>query len=79
MTQPQVLTAISAPLCPLCGGPNACGPAATGSFNEPCWCQTVQFTPELLAQVPESQRRTACICRACAERGGSLPPSSARS
>ncbi|MFO1293408.1 MAG: cysteine-rich CWC family protein [Rubrivivax sp.] len=56
------------PLCPLCGGPNECRPAATGSFGEACWCRSVAFPAELLAAVPEPKRAIACICRNCAER-----------
>jgi hypothetical protein len=53
--------------CPLCGGPNGCGPAAGGSFDgPPCWCREVVFSAELLARVPAGQRGQACICRACA-------------
>ena len=54
--------------CPLCGQPNDCAAAKTGSLEEPCWCRTVQFSPAVLARVPVSQVRKACICRACAER-----------
>jgi hypothetical protein len=52
--------------CPLCGGPNGCVPAATGSFDGDCWCRNVRFSPELLARVPAAQLGRACICRACA-------------
>ncbi|GMV46692.1 MAG: hypothetical protein AMXMBFR66_20900 [Pseudomonadota bacterium] len=59
--------ALPEPLCPLCGSPNACRPAATGSLGEACWCRGVTFSPELLAAVPGPKRSIACICRACAE------------
>lgn len=52
--------------CPLCGGPNGCASAQRGSFDGPCWCNDATFTPELLARVPEDQRRIACICARCA-------------
>ena len=66
--QPMPLAApLPAPACPLCGQPNACAAARTGSFDTPCWCADVTFTPALLVRVPEAQRGTACICRACAE------------
>ncbi|PUE40592.1 cysteine-rich CWC family protein [Limnohabitans sp. Bal53] len=53
--------------CPLCGMPNACAMAcgdqvATG----PCWCTRVQFSADLLAQVPEAARNRSCICQRCA-------------
>jgi Cysteine-rich CWC len=52
--------------CPLCGGPNGCAPAVSGSFDSPCWCTTVRIPAEVLARVPVAQRGLACICRACA-------------
>jgi hypothetical protein len=52
--------------CPLCGGPNACAPAASGSLDTPCWCRQVDFSAELLAKVPPDQRRVSCICARCA-------------
>ena len=52
--------------CPLCGGPNGCAPAATGSFDSPCWCTTAVIDPSALARIPEAQRNLACICRRCA-------------
>jgi hypothetical protein len=52
--------------CPLCGGENACAPARSGSFAEPCWCEGVSFDPALLERVPPASRGTACICAACA-------------
>ncbi|MBI4292960.1 MAG: cysteine-rich CWC family protein [Betaproteobacteria bacterium] len=51
--------------CPLCGGPNGCAPAASGTFGSPCWCNEASFSPELLARVPEAIRGKACICRTC--------------
>lgn len=52
--------------CPLCGGPNGCAPAASGSLDSACWCTETKITPELLARVPEALRNKACICRDCA-------------
>ncbi len=67
--QPAPLLApLPAHACPLCGQPNACAAARTGTFDTPCWCADVTFTPALLARVPEAQRGTACVCRTCAER-----------
>jgi hypothetical protein len=37
------------------------GPAAV----VPCWCTLVQFSADLLKQVPEAARNKACICAAC--------------
>lgn len=59
--------------CPLCGGPNGCAPAVSGSFDSPCWCTAVAISPEVLARVPAAQRGQACICRACAEAGRGRP------
>jgi hypothetical protein len=55
--------------CPLCGATNACAmetERATGVVQPPCWCMTVDFSADLLARVPEAQRRLACICARCA-------------
>jgi hypothetical protein len=64
---------IDAPRCPLCGEPNACAPAASGSFDSPCWCTELSIPPELLARLPAESRGTACICRACALSAGARP------
>ena len=53
--------------CPLCGQTNQCAVACSASFNQPCWCTSVRFSPELLARIPEGQRGKACVCRSCAE------------
>jgi len=52
--------------CPLCGGPNGCAPAASGSFDTPCWCTTTPINPAALARIPDALRNQACICRNCA-------------
>jgi Cysteine-rich CWC len=57
--------------CPICGQPNRCAneiARATGVAQPPCWCATVDFSGELLAQVPAAAARLACICQACATR-----------
>jgi hypothetical protein len=53
-------------LCPLCGGPNRCAPAAAGRFDVACWCTQAAVSREALARVPEAQRDQACLCPACA-------------
>jgi hypothetical protein len=58
------------PLCPLCGNANACAPAASGRFDEPCWCQAATFPAALLARVPEPLRGVACVCASCAASSG---------
>jgi len=60
-------------LCPLCGGTNACVAAASGRFDEPCWCQAATFSPALLARVPEPLRGVACVCAACAALAAASP------
>lgn len=55
--------------CPLCGGPNGCAPAASGSFETPCWCKDASFAAQLFERVPDSLQGRACICRACAASG----------
>ena len=57
--------------CPLCGGPNECGPARCGHFDNACWCTTVSFSREALARVPDELRNKACLCRQCATQAPS--------
>ena len=61
-------TPIPAHDCPICGGPNRCAAAESGSFDTPCWCHDATFSPDLLARVPEVRRGQACICQDCAMR-----------
>nr|WP_295769485.1 cysteine-rich CWC family protein [Rhodoferax sp.] len=68
-TSTPAARAIDTSLCPLCGQSNQCAnetERATGISQEPCWCTTADFTPELLARVPAQARRLACICARCA-------------
>ncbi len=52
--------------CPLSGQPNACAMATPGQANSgPCWCTRVEFSADVLKQVPEAARNKACICAAC--------------
>jgi len=60
--------------CPLCGGPNACAPAASGTFETPCWCADARFAPALLAALPRGGE-AACVCAACVR--GMTPASTA--
>lgn len=55
---------LSAEYCPLCGKANLCDMAACGQ-GENCWCREERVPKALLAQIPESRRRQACICRDC--------------
>ncbi|MBX3247804.1 MAG: cysteine-rich CWC family protein [Myxococcales bacterium] len=50
--------------CALCGGENDCE-VARGEAS--CWCFAVTIPRSLLAKIPEDQRDTACICRACVD------------
>ncbi|WP_304995858.1 cysteine-rich CWC family protein [Salinispirillum sp. LH 10-3-1] len=54
--------------CPVCGEPNACAPAASGSFDTPCWCTEVVIDPDALAKIPEHLRQQACLCKRCATK-----------
>jgi hypothetical protein len=52
--------------CPLCGQPNACARAAApGGSEVECWCTALRFDAALLARVPASSARRACICLRC--------------
>jgi len=53
--------------CPLCGRPNGCAAAASGTCDTPCWCAELRFPAALIERVPAPLRRVACICRACVE------------
>ncbi|MES2950644.1 MAG: cysteine-rich CWC family protein [Pseudomonadota bacterium] len=82
MSEIPSLHAINTSQCPLCGQSNQCANEVerlTGLPQEPCWCTTAVFTPELLARVPAEARRLACICARCAAAasGGATktPPS----
>jgi len=55
--------------CPVCGAPNECAAAASGSFATPCWCADVIVDPTALARVPVGQRNRACLCRNCLAHG----------
>ncbi len=67
-------------VCPLCGGPNACAPAAGGTLATPCWCTTVSIPAEVLARLPADQVRKSCVCKSCASaaRGEDERPVAAR-
>ena len=54
-------------VCPLCGGPNACAPAQSGSFATVCWCASATLDRAVLDRLAGSTgARAACICRHCA-------------
>ncbi|MDD2916144.1 MAG: cysteine-rich CWC family protein [Gallionella sp.] len=53
-------------ICPLCGKPNECALAQSGSAETPCWCHNVEIDPSAMARIPEAQRGESCICRKCA-------------
>ncbi|MBK6854826.1 MAG: cysteine-rich CWC family protein [Burkholderiales bacterium] len=59
-------TTVDATRCPLCGGANNCAVVAADGQPAECWCRSLTFTTELLAQVPAAQRGRACICAGCA-------------
>ncbi|QJE98963.1 cysteine-rich CWC family protein [Luteolibacter luteus] len=64
---PHPLHPLSNHTCPLCGAPNECAAAISGSFDTPCWCRNIVFPDELLATVPADLKGKSCICRACVE------------
>ena len=51
--------------CPLCGGPNGCAPARSGSFATVCWCQAAAIDAGARARVPPALRGQACLCQRC--------------
>ena len=59
-------------LCPLCGQPNNCATEiekSKGQNQEPCWCVSMEFPKELLAQLPYDA--AGCICTKCVLAAGS--------
>lgn len=52
--------------CPVCGAPNDCAPARTGTFDTPCWCASVTIDPAAVVALPEALRGKACLCPRCA-------------
>ena len=59
--------------CPLCGKPNLCAmeiERTTGVKQESCWCTQLDFSDELLDQVPAEAQNLSCICADCSRRGG---------
>ncbi len=73
MSQRPIAPAAAQHRCPLCGGPNACVPAARGHFDAPCWCRAASFPPALLVRIPQAQRGVACVCAACAGAAAARP------
>lgn len=68
MPAPFQTLPLPAHLCPLCGGPNGCAPAQSGSFASPCWCQTQGIDAQARARVPPQLRGKACICARCGKK-----------
>jgi hypothetical protein len=46
----------------------------TGIKQAACWCVGMDFSADLLAQVPISAQGQACICAACTAKSGSNLP-----
>ncbi len=58
-------------LCPLCGKDNQCGMEIgklTSMKQAACWCESMDFSADLLAGVPLSAQGQTCICPACATK-----------
>ena len=59
--------ALNIALCPLCDQPNRCAMAVDPNATD-CWCESVIFPEELLAQIPENAVRKTCVCQECLEK-----------
>jgi len=62
--------------CPICQSPNACAmemARAKGTKPERCWCMDAEFTPEVLALLPNEAKGKACICAKCVSSVGLKP------
>ena len=67
----DTVSAVDATLCPLCGEANRFAlemQRETGREQPPCWCTKIDFTAELLGQLPAHAQNLSCICAACAEK-----------
>ena len=51
--------------CPLCGLANECQLATACAYKGECWCVREDFSPGLLARIPDAARNAACVCRRC--------------
>jgi hypothetical protein len=74
---PEDKPAINQSLCPLCGNANRCAmelEKETGIQQAACWCVNMDFSADLLAQIPVSAQGQACVCAACAAKTGSNLP-----
>jgi hypothetical protein len=40
---------------------------SSGVPQPPCWCTQLDFSADLLAQIPPAAKGRACICPACAK------------
>ncbi|MBV1959761.1 MAG: cysteine-rich CWC family protein [Pseudomonadales bacterium] len=59
MPQPSYKTS-----CPICDQRNGCG---LEEGQSPCWCMAddIEFSEQLLEQVPDQLRDESCICENC--------------
>ena len=65
------MNAFDMTLCPLCDQPINCAmelEKSTGEKQESCWCVSVEFPKELLAQLPKDA--AGCICNECVKNAG---------
>jgi len=58
---------VDASICPICGKPNNCARVRDPNASD-CWCSKQKFPKSIFDQIPDDQRRKACICRDCLER-----------
>jgi hypothetical protein len=49
-------------------------PKIGAETTAPCWCTLVEFSADLLKQVPEAARNKACICAACVAKSQDALP-----
>jgi hypothetical protein len=64
--EPEPGAPLCALRCPSCGEANGCVPAATGTFDPPCWCAGIVVDRGAVARVPAALQRKACLCPRCA-------------
>ena len=69
--QCQTALAVDKSKCPLCGKSNRCAmeiEKSTGVNPGACWCVNLDFSADLLAQLPIEAQGQSCICEACARK-----------
>jgi catechol 2,3-dioxygenase-like lactoylglutathione lyase family enzyme len=74
---PSHLRPLPNAICPLCGAPNECAPAQSGSFDEQCWCAGVAVSAASGPGVPARAQSLVSVSR-CATTSEAVAPARGR-